>query len=387
MASRSRRKWQLRVLATTLFLFCVRIWAESPDPVKVFYTYDHLLHVAEEKITTYTPTKAFNFLAKAKELRPEPDYRYYNILGEAHSKLGQDNEAMEAFEKSVELNSNQFPLFLRISDYYENNRKPDRALLFTEKYLLLVPTDKNRIYKAAILSRRIGKEESYQKYIKLLESDTSFATEEDALQSSLSKHIKNKKWKEAEELTIRYIPFFPRTEGMYEYLILSRRGKKSPLLEEAYILACVTFKEETRYFVRYGVYLQENGRYLEALSIFRRAFFNALKFETKGDWDEILFLLRQSYANLGWEKETLAIDLLVKDIKRRDSLKDEDLENHIQTHRKNREYLQFAVYWFKDKNEKKTNLYRGLLKERDQENEVKEFLFVIGPFALENLEL
>ncbi len=387
MASRSRRLWQLRVFATTLFLFSFAILAETVNPVKVFFTYDHLLNIAEEKIITETPSKAFAFLAKAKELHPEPDYRYYNLLGEAHSKLGQEYEAMEAFEMSVSLNKNQFPLFLKIADYYEKERKPDKALLYTEKYLELVPTDKNRLYKAAILSRRIGKEDFYLKYIKLLESDTSFLSEQDALQTSLSRNIKNKKWKEAEDLAARYLPYFPRIEGMYESLILARRGRQSPLIEEAYVYACVIFKEETRYFVRYGVYLQEKGRYQEALSSFRRAFFNALKYEAKGDWGEILFLLRQSYANLGWEKETLAIDLLVKDLKNKAQLQDEVLENHIQTHRKNREYLLFASYWFKTKDRNKSELYKKLLNERDRENEVKEFLFVIGPFALENLEL
>ena len=97
-------------------------------------------------------------------------------------------------------------------------------------------------------------------------------------------------------------------------------------------------------------------------------------------------MLRQSYANLGWERETLAMDVLVNDIKNKDNLKDQILEDHIQSYRKNREYLLFGQFWFKDKDSKKSNLYKSLLKQRDDENIEKEFQFVIGPFAFDQLE-
>jgi tetratricopeptide (TPR) repeat protein len=386
MVSRSRRKWQLWLLLTTLFPFAIGISAETLNPVRVMFTYDHLLKVAEEKIITDSPNQAFSFLAKAKEIMPEPEFRYYNLTGEAFWKLGNHYEAMSAFEKSVELNPSQFSLLLRIADFYESERKPDVALIYNEKFLKIVPTEKLRIFKVAILSRRIGNETNYQKYIQILESDKSFASEQESLQASLSRNLKLRKWKEAEELTLRYLPYFPRVEGMYETLILARRGKKSPLIEDAYTMACVTFKDETRYYVRFGVFLQENGRYLESLSMFRRALFNALKFNVKSDWGELLFLLRQSYGNLGWELETLAIDSLVQDIKNKDKLTDEQVENHIQSYRKNREYLLFGLYWFKDKNPEKASIYKSMLNERDQASSEKEFLFVIGPFALEKLD-
>lgn len=386
MVSRSRRKWQSRLLLTSLFLFYLGIYAESTNPVKVLFTYDHLLKIAEEKIITETPNQAFSFLAKAREIRPEPDFRFYNLTGEAFWKLGNHFEAMTAFEKSAELNPGQFSLVLRIADFYESERKPDTALEYNERYLKIIPTDKNRILKSAILSRRIGNEENYQKYIQILESDKSFASEEESLQTSLSRNIRLRKWKEAEELTLRYLPYFPKVEGLYETLILARRGRNSSLIEDAYIMACVTFKDETRYYIRFGVFLQENGRYLESLSMFRRAFYNALKFNSKSDWGEFLFLLRQSYANLDREVDTLAIDSLVADMKNKDKLTDAQVINHLQTYRKNREYLMFGIFWFKNKNADQANIYRKLLNERDQENSEKEFVFVIGPFAREKLE-
>jgi len=386
MVSRSRRNWQLQLLLTSLFLFTFGIYSEPVNPVKLFFTYDHLLNIAEQKIETDSPNQAFSFLAKAREIKPELDSRFHNLTGEAHWKLGNFHEAMNAFRNSVDADPKQIVLLLRIADFYEKERKPDIALEYNERYLIIVPTDKARLYKSAILARRIGKEEQYQNYIQNLENDTSFKTEGEALQASLSKNLKLKKWKETEDLVIRYLPFFPRVEGMYETLILARRGKKSPLVEDAYILACVTFKEDTRYYVQYGVFLQENGRNLESLAMFRRAFFIALKNNVKSDWGEFLFLLRQSYANLGWERETLAMDVLVNDIKNKDNLKDQILEDHIQSYRKNREYLLFGQFWFKDKDSKKSNLYKSLLKQRDDENIEKEFQFVIGPFAFDQLE-
>jgi len=233
----------------------------------------------------------------------------------------------------------------------------------------------------------MGRESAFQNYMKTLESDTSFIQEKDSLKSTLNKYLRNKKWKEAESLTLRYLPYFPRFEFMYETLILARRGLKSPLLEEAYTLTCVIFKEETRYFVRYGVYLQENKKYIEALSAFRRAYLNSLRFKQNEDWDEILFLLRQTYTNLGREKDALAIDLLVTDTRRKDQLDPKNLQQHISTFRKNREFLLLGIYFFREKNSDLVNQYKADLALRDKENEYQELLFVIGPFALESKEL
>ncbi|GBF51364.1 hypothetical protein LPTSP4_29000 [Leptospira ryugenii] len=344
------------------------------------------MDVAEQKIEIELPNQAFSFLAKAKEIKPELDSRFHNITGNAHWKLGNYYEAISAYEQSIALDGKQNALLLKIADFYDKERKPALALKFTELYLKNAPTDKARLFRAAILSRRSGKEDVYLSYIRLLESDKSFASEEEALQTSLARNLKLKKWKEAEELSLRYLPFFPRVEGMYETLIIARRGKKSPLLEEAYMFACVAFKEETRYFVRYGVYLQEQERYLEALSMFRRAFYQALKYNVQSDWGEFLFLLRQTYTKLGWVEDALAMDVLVSDIKNKMNLRDQDVQNHLNTYRKNREYLLFGVYWFKDKDAILADEYRKLLRERDEETSEKEFLFVIGPFAVDRME-
>lgn len=214
-----------------------------------------------------------------------------------------------------------------------------------------------------------------------LESDKTFDSEKDALQTSLLKNIKNRKWKEADDLSLRYLVYFPREEGMYETLILARRGRNSEFLEQAYIWTSTVFLKETRYFTRYGVFLQEKQRYLEALSLFRRGFYNLLKYDPNSDAKEILFLIRQSYANLGKDRDTLAIDSLVKDFINQKSLKASELENHVATYRKNREYLLFSIYWFSTRDKEKTNEYRKRLRERDMEFEESEFLRVMGPFA------
>jgi Tfp pilus assembly protein PilF len=389
MALRSRRIWQFGVLITTLFLFCTPIFAENTktNPISAFYSYEDLLRMAEEKIITETPTKAFDFLAKAKELNPKLDYRYFNLMGDAHTKLGQIYEAIVAYEESIKRKNDQLDLILTISDLYEKDRKPKDALRLTEVYLEQKPKAKYRLFTAGILSRQVGNENAYERYMSLLEADTSFVSEKEALQTSLSKNLKLHKWKEAEELSVRYLPYFPREEGMYETLILARRGKKSPEVEAAYRWACTIYKTETRYFTRFGVFLQEEKRYLESLASFRRAYFNLLKYHPESDAGEIIFLIRQSYANLGRDRDTLAIDQLVKDFKKKKTLTDTEVENHQQTYRKNREYLLFSIDWFKTKDEGKANFYRTLLEQRDQEFEISEFLNTIGPFALEKMIL
>gem|GEM_PF-3693821 len=345
------------------------------------FDYEYLLQRAQEKIETDTPARAFPYLQKAREIQPEVDYRFHNLMGDAHWKMHDRFSAMESYERSLESNEYQFPLFIRIADFYEEERKPDKALVFSEKYLALVPNDKNRIFRAAILSRRMGRESNYDNYIKILESDITFESEKESLRSTLNRYLKNKKWKEAESLALKYLPYFPREEWMYESLILARRHRSLASLEDAYMMACVIFKEETKYFVRYGVLLQEKKRYFEALSSLRKAFRNSVKFQKNQDWDEILFLLRQTYSNLGREKDSYAIDSLVNDTRIRNDLNPDTLKIHIQTFRKNREYLIFGMYWFLEKEPKASQEYKQLIRQRDEEFENTELLFVLGPFA------
>ncbi|MCW7465474.1 tetratricopeptide repeat protein [Leptospira levettii] len=383
MILRSRRIWQFSVLVTSLFLVLPAILAEpnALNPVKAFYGYEDLLRMAEDKIVQETPAKAFDFLIKAKELNPDPDFRYYNLSAQAHMKLGQIFDGIHAYEESIKRKKDQLDLVMYIADFYEKEKKPREALFYTKLYLEQKPNAKYRLYLAAILSRQLGLESDYEMYIQTLEKDKTFVSEKEALQTSLQKNIKNKKWKEADDLSLRYLVYFPREEGMYETLILARRGRNSDSLEQAYIWTSTIFLKETRYFTRYGVFLQEKQRYLESLTLFRRGFYNLLKYDPNSDAKEILFLIRQSYANLGKDRDTLAIDSLVKDFQNQKQLTGSDLENHVSTYRKNREYLLFTIHWFSSRNETKANEYRRKLKERDLEFEESEFLRVMGPFA------
>lgn len=383
MILRSRRIWQFSVLVTSLFLVSRPNLAQSEDlnPVKVFYGYEDLLRMAEDKIVQETPAKAFDFLIKAKELNPDPDFRYYNLAARAHMKLGQVFDGIHAYEESIKKKKDQLDLILYVADFYEKERKQKESLFYTKLYLEQKPNAKYRLYTAAILSRQLGLESDYESYMQFLESDKTFVSEKDALQASLLKNIKNKKWKEADDLSLRYLVYFPREETMYETLILARRGRESELLEQAYQWTTTIFLNETRYFTRYGVYLQEKQRYLEALSLFRRGFYNLLKFFPDSDAGEILFLIRQSYANLGKDRDTLAIDSLVKDFKNQIKLTATELENHQNTYRKNREYLLFCIHWFSKRDATKANEYRQKLKDRDMEFEETEFLRVMGVFS------
>lgn len=383
MILRSRRIWQFSVLVTSLFLVSRPNLAQSEDlnPVKVFYGYEDLLRMAEDKIVQETPAKAFDFLIKAKELNPDPDFRYYNLAARAHMKLGQVFDGIHAYEESIKKKKDQLDLILYVADFYEKERKQKESLFYTKLYLEQKPNAKYRLYTAAILSRQLGLESDYESYMQFLESDKTFVSEKDALQASLFKNIKNKKWKEADDLSLRYLVYFPREETMYETLILARRGRESELLEQAYQWTTTIFLNETRYFTRYGVYLQEKQRYLEALSLFRRGFYNLLKFFPDSDAGEILFLIRQSYANLGKDRDTLAIDSLVKDFKNQIKLTATELENHQNTYRKNREYLLFCIHWFSKRDATKANEYRQKLKDRDMEFEETEFLRVMGVFS------
>lgn len=146
MILRSRRIWQFSVLVTSLFLSLYPILAEPEviNPVKAFYSYEDLLRMAEDKIIQETPAKAFDFLIKAKELNPDPDYRYYNLSAEAHMKLGQVFDGIHAYEESIKRKKDQLDLVLYIADFYEKEKTkrspPLYQILFRTKTKCKVQT-------------------------------------------------------------------------------------------------------------------------------------------------------------------------------------------------------------------------------------------------------
>lgn len=412
-------KWHLRLWKICKIfwgIYCIIIWfaieaetlSKDPSP----FSYDELLRQAQYKMDAFEYGRALDRLAIAERKVQTPDYRYYTLLGEVYFRMGREGEAMEAFYKSLELNPNQKELLLKVASFQEMDRRPHLALEAMRKYLELTNynsmdlENKEKIYRTAILAKLSGENHYAENLFTRLESDTTYLLEKESISNILKENILGKNWDKAIQFARKFLLYFPRNEVLHEYLILSLRGSsttKKHELEKAYIDSCAIFSYNSNFAVRYGIYLQEQERMLEALAAFRRAFkiylIHSKPFEeitqfnkntssifNESERGEMLYLIRQTYNFLNRNHDSMAIARLTE-IMEMGNLNDEVIAQSLRTYPRNRELLEYAVHYYKQKNNQEMAVYlEKQLKERDIEFEEKEFVFVIGPFVREKLE-
>ncbi|MCC5815053.1 MAG: hypothetical protein JJT78_09875 [Leptospira sp.] len=373
----------------------------SPSP----YSYDILLDQAVTKMKAFDYGRALDRLALAKEKVKSPDYRYHYILGETYFRMGKHTESMKAFDNSLQLEPGQTDLLLKVAEFHESDRRPHLALGYLQKYLRFIPDDKTITYRAGILARQSGKNELANTLFQNLESDPTYRMEKDAIIELIRKDIQSKKWKEAIEKSQKFILYFPREEIIHEYLILAMRGNLSSgqatqfaidkagtstekELEKAIIDSASVFFESANFAVRYGIFLQEKERMLEALAAFRRAFSIALvQNQDLKNQAEIFFLIRQTYSFLDREHDARALSQLDTLIQNNQADNEENVNQASTTYPKNREILEYAVNYFRrNGNLTKQKEFETKLRNRDREFEEKELIYVIGPFSREKLD-
>lgn len=354
----------------------------DPSP----YTYDLLLDQAVVKMKAFDYGRALDRLEIASTKNPTPDYRYYYILGETYFRMGKMLEAIQAFDKSLEEQPGQIELLLRLATFQESDRRPERALNYLKEIIRFTPDNKEIIYRAGILALRSGEPEYADRVFTQLEQDSTYDIERDAILDEIQKKIQSKEWKESIQLCRKYLLYFPRKEILHEYLILALRGEDSPDLEKAIVDSTAISYRNANFAVRYGIFLQEKERMLEALSAFRRGYTISLLNQDKSSREEILFLIRQTYSFLKREHDARAMSTLQKISLEKSENLEEEIQQSIRTYPKNREILVYAIWHYTQKNDAESlRNAEALLKERDRENEEKELIYVVGPFSRENL--
>lgn len=380
----------------------------DPSP----FTYDHLLEQANAKIKSFDYGRALDRLEIARNKNPSLDYRYYYLLGDAYFGMGRAMEGLSAYHKSLDLEPGQPDLLLKLTEFQANDRRPAEALAYLKRYLRFLPQDKQWTYRAGILAKQSGDNAYANQAFASLESDKNYEIERDAILSELKTKTQAGDWQSVIEMSRKYLLYFPREEVVYEYLILALRGIDHPEVEKAMVDASLVFSQNANFTVRYGIYLQEKERMLEALASFRRALtISFLTRRAKGNrpdpgndqanseneqvaanndrlraesQDEILFLIRQTYSFLNRQHDVKAISNLQKVhrlIREGNPRGVADLEQAVRTYPKNRETLVYAVQELEKK-----ELYNAMLSQRDRENEEKELIYVIGPFSREVLD-
>ncbi len=373
-----------------IFAILLGFWSLSATPKKdpSPYSYEELLNQAIYKMEAFEYGRALDILSFAKEKKIPQEYRYFYILGEIYYRMGRISEALQAYDESLRLEPGQTKLLLKIADFHENDRRPHFALGYLKKYLRFLPDDREQLYRAAVLARRSGENGYALSLLEKLESDNPYALEKDSILELIRIQVQNRNWTKSAELAWKYILYFPREEIFHEYLLLAFRGGNRSEVEKAMVNAAAIFPKNANFAVRYGIFLQENERMLEALAAFRRAYRISL-YTDKDEMAqlEILLLIRQTYSFLNRRHDARAIAHLAELIRTDRSHEDSALAQAYKTYPKNREILEFLKAFYKKTNRIDLALeMQKKLQERDLEHEETELVFVIGPFVCEVLE-
>jgi tetratricopeptide (TPR) repeat protein len=115
-------------------------------------TLDIILQATQFYIDTENPNKAFEFVSKAMEKDPG-NYVLYLVEGSLYMKLGENEKAIESFQKSLELNSTQFESNYNTGYSYvliANKKLDDASLITDNKQYEAAKTAAFEEYKKAI---------------------------------------------------------------------------------------------------------------------------------------------------------------------------------------------------------------------------------------------
>ena len=371
----------MKVLVLLIFYFLCGLSAEDLDE-----RYESMLQEAEyylqKKNISVTSLKLQKIQARFEEL----DYRFYTLLGDLFVLEGRNLDALVVYTKSLELKPDQPKVAKFLYQVYLENKDPKKAFDVLRIYLSQTDKDLEARYKSLVLASRLGEKKYYQFALKKIKN--FIITNPKDLEQELNKLLKQKNWKDLLEKSKQAYYQFPENPIFYKYaqIAQTRLDPNSSEMEEILLSMAAIFQTEKKYDIQLAQYYQQQGRSLEALNLYRRAFWHSLQIDKFNFEEDTLFLLRDVYYNLGWHKEALEISELVEMIRKKRDLEILELENRIRV-TQNREMLVYIIFFAKQtENLELAQKYKLELKKRDEINWLKDFTGIFPVFLYEEIE-
>jgi hypothetical protein len=104
--------------------------------------------------------------------------------------------------------------------------------------------------------------------------------------------------------------------------------------------------------------------------------------------EEILLHLRQIYQKMNYEKDAIAITELIEVLRNKSGLSKEELKSLAISHKDNREFLVYCLYYMEHNGfEKESFEIRKLLKKRDKDRQTEEYADIFPLFIGEEGEV
>ena len=130
-------------------------------------------------------------------------------------QLGQFEESANCFKKAIELDPNYIDAYYNLGSILEYLKQDEAALAVFKQIILRKPDDYESVYKAAVLSKKVGEVEKAKMYLTLIPTDTLIGNRAKQLASTMETDIPTEKAKQVEPKN--YVQANPKndSDGMY----------------------------------------------------------------------------------------------------------------------------------------------------------------------------
>lgn len=130
-------------------------------------------------------------------------------------QLGQFEESAKSFKKAVELDPNYIDAYYNLGSILEYLKQDESALAVFKQIILRKPDDYEAVYKAAVISKKIGEIDKAKMYLTLIPTDTLIGQRAKQLANSMETDIATIKDEQAKPKT--FVDANPKNDanGMY----------------------------------------------------------------------------------------------------------------------------------------------------------------------------
>lgn len=132
---------------------------------------------------------------------------YYN--------LGQFDEAASCFKQAIELDPNYIDAYYNLGSILEYLKQDEAALAVFKQIILRKPDDYEAVYKAAVLSKKLGETDKAKMYLTLIPVDTLIGQRAKQLADSMGEDIQTIKAEQSKPATYQEANPAADNDGVY----------------------------------------------------------------------------------------------------------------------------------------------------------------------------
>lgn len=158
-------------------------------------------------ILVSTSTVATASIATDAKLQYNKGVDYY--------KLGQFEESASCFQKAIELDPNYIDAYYNLGSILEYLKQDEAALAVFKQIILRKPDDYESVYKAALLSKKVGEYEKAKMYLTLIPTDSLIGSRAKQLADSMGTDIQTAKAEQTQPKSYQEANPQNNSDGMY----------------------------------------------------------------------------------------------------------------------------------------------------------------------------